>query len=622
MGKTGPLVRWLTAALAGMTLVAGCADVPTSGLLQHTALPAGGGGAQPGSHCCAVIFNSPAPGWSPSQIVQNFLLAGADFADHHAIARKYLTAAANRSWQPGPGPAVTVIADPGPRVTPAQRLFGSQGTEVVQISASELGQVSTSGQYVPAEGGQAQLNQTFTLQRVNRQWRIATLPSGGVNQPSNELLLTKDLFQLAYQPRNLYYLDLAGKGLVPDPVFVPVDSGDPAGDLVRALLVSPQRWLSGAVLSAFPPAAALAPHHPVQILPGSKTAVVDLSLPKSAVTGPSLAGMASQLVWTLTGSSYGSTAIQAVKLEVNGRVWTPPGASSAVLSRSRYPQPALEPPRREDLYFIASNGAARVFDSRRGISSAVPGQAGTGQVPLTSIAISPDQRYLAGISGAPGAVTLSTSSLSAAAKPHASASARALQIRMSGASISSVSWDRYDTLWAAGTSGGKPRVWMLKAAGGSPVTVGLPSGVRAVTALRVAPDGVRVAMVTRTRTSTGSGTETEVLLGAIVRADQVLVSSAGQIGADLHQPSALSWYDADHLLVVNQAASGPQLEVVPVDGDRSSYQGTEPDMTSIAAAGPRNSLFAGLQTGRLARSLGLSELWNQFAPGRAVTYPG
>jgi hypothetical protein len=605
-----------------MTLVAGCAAVPTSGLLQHTALPAGAGGAQQGTHCCAVIFNPPARGWSPSQMVENFLLAGADFADHHAIARKYLTAAASRSWQPGPGPAVTVIADPGPRVMPPQRLFGSQDTAVVDISASELGQVSTSGQYIPAEGGQAQLNQAFTLQRVNRQWRIATLPSGGVNQPSSELLLTKGLFQLAYQPRNLYYLDLAGKGLVPDPVFVPVDSGDPAGDLVRALLVSPQRWLSGAVLSAFPPATALAPHHPVQILPGSKTAVVDLSLPKSAATEPSLAAMASQLVWTLTSSSYGSAAIQAVKLQVNGRVWRPAGASSAVLSRSDYPQPALQPPGRENLYFIGSNGAARVLDSRLGSSSAVPGQAGTGQVPLTSIAISPDQRYLAGISGPPGAATLSTSSLSAAAKPHASASARALQIRMSGASISSVSWDRYDHLWAAGTSGGKPRVWMLAASGGKPVNVGLPSNIRAVTALRVAPDGVRVAMIATTSTSTGSGTDTEVLLGAIVRADQVVVSSAGQIGADLHQPSALSWYDADHLLVVNQAPSGPQLEVVPVDGDRSSYQGIEPDMTSIAAAGTRNSLFAGLQTGHLARSLGLSELWTQFAPGRAVTYPG
>ncbi len=65
--------------------------------------------------------------------------------------------------------------------------------------------------------------------------------------------------------------------------------------------------------------------------------------------------------------------------------------------------------------------------------------------------------------------------------------------------------------------------------------------------------------------------EPEVLLGAIVRAPgQVMLSTAGQIGADLTQPSALSWYDADHLLVVNQSASGPELEEVPVDGDRSS----------------------------------------------------
>jgi len=45
-------------------------------------------------------------------------------------------------------------------------------------------------------------------------------------------------------------------------------------------------------------------------------------------------------------------------------------------------------------------------------------------------------------------------------------------------------------------------------------------------------------------------------------------------------------------------------------------------MASIAAAGPDNPLFAGLQTGYLAKSVGLGELWDQFTPGRAVTYPG
>ncbi|HEX3389873.1 MAG TPA: LpqB family beta-propeller domain-containing protein [Streptosporangiaceae bacterium] len=615
------VLRWVLTVLVAVTLVAGCADVPTSGLLQHTGLPTGTGGDQQGTDCCGYIMTGPGPGSSPSQIVQGFLLASADFGNHHQIARQYLTTSASRSWQPGPGPAVTVVASP-PTVTPAPPPFGSRNTAVVEISAQQLGNVSSSGQYIQAETGQQELNQEFTLQKVDHQWRIATLPkksSAGVDQPSHELLLTKDLFQLAFQARNLYYLDPAGKNLVPDPVFVPVDSGDPVADLVRALLISPQGWLAGAVLSAFPPAATL--RHAVEILPGSKTAVVDLSLPKSATSTMSLAGMASQLVWTLTSSSYGAASIQAVKLEVNGKVWTPPGASSAVISPRSYPQPALQTPRPEKLYFLGSNGAARVLGTQGGSSTAVPGQAGTGQVSLTSIAVSRDQRYLAGIGGTPGAPTLYTSSLSAAAKPHASSATRALHIRMSGVSIASVSWDRDDNLWVAGSSGGKPRVWVLGAASGTPLSVGLPPHIRSVTALRVAPDGVRVAMLTSVNTS--NGPQKEVLLAAIERANaQVMLSSAGPVGADLTRPSALSWYDADHLLVVNQAPLGPQLEEVPVDGDRSSYQGIEPDMASIAAAGPHNGLFVGLQTGHLARSVGLGELWNQFAEGSAVTYPG
>ena len=613
------VLRWLPTVLVAVTLAAGCADVPTSGLLQHTGLPAGTGGEQQGMDCCGYIMTGPGPGASPSQIVQGFLLASADFGNHHEIARQYLTRAASRSWQPGPGPAVTVVASPL-TVTPAPPAFGSRNTAVVEISAQQLGNVSTSGQYIQAEAGQHQLNQEFTLQKVDHQWRIATLPkksSADVDQPSHELLLTKDLFQLAFQPRNLYYLDPAGKDLVPDPIFVPVNSGDPVADLVRALLIPPQGWVAGAVLSAFPPAATL--RRPVEILPGSKTAVVDLSLPKSATSTMSLAAMASQLVWTLTSSSYGSASIQAVKLEVGGRLWTPPGKDSAVISPRTYPQPALEPSAHEELYFLGNNGAARVLRAQGGGSSAVPGQAGTGQVPLTSIAISRDRRYLAGIGGA--GTTLYTSSLSAAAKPHASPAARALQSRMSGVSIASVSWDRNDNLWVAGSSGRKPKVWVLGASGGPPVSVGLPPHIRSVSALRVAPDGVRAAMLTSVRTA--NGPETEVLLAAIVRTnDQVMLSSAGQVGADLTGPSALTWYDADHLLVVNLGSSGPQLEEVPVDGDRSSSQSIEPGMVSIAAAGPGNGLFVSLQTGHLAKSVGLGELWNQFAEGSAATYPG
>ena len=115
-----PGLRWFLTALVAVTLAAGCADVPTSGLLQHTARPAGAGGEQQGSDCCGYIMTGPGPGSSPSQIVQGFLLASADFGNHHEIARQYLTRAASRSWQPGPGPAVTVVAG-RPRSRPPRR---------------------------------------------------------------------------------------------------------------------------------------------------------------------------------------------------------------------------------------------------------------------------------------------------------------------------------------------------------------------------------------------------------------------------------------------------------------------------------------------------------------------
>lgn len=617
-GRTA--ARVLIAALVMAFLAAGCAAVPTSGLMQTTNLPSGSGGVQQGSDCCGLIMSPPASGWGPAQMVLNFILASADFRDHHAIARHYLTPAASRAWLPGPGPAVTVIAKP-PKLVFEHLPVSEPDSAVVQISVQELGRVTASGQYVPARGGEVTHQQEFGLQRVHHQWRIANLPSSGQSQPSNdqtsnELLLTKDLFQLAYQPRNLYYLDPAGKQqLVPDPVFVPVDTADPANDLVRALLPSPQGWLAPGVLSAFPPAAR--PARPVSVPPGSKTAIVDLSMPKSAVTNANLSQMSAQLVWTLTSTSYGSTPIQAVKLVVNGRAWIPPGASSAVQSQHNYPQPALQPSGHQSLYFLTTEGAARKLTGSGTSSAALPGGAGTGQVRLTSIAVSPDGHYLAGLAGPPRAATLYTEDLAAAAKQHADAAARALHSRLSGVRLTSVSWDRHDDLWVAGAVGGRVKIWVLPAGGGAPMHVGLPAHTGPITALRVAPDGVRLALITRV----ASGPQ--VWLTAIVKTnDQFTLSTAAQIGADLVAPSALSWYDADHLVVVNQATADPQLEEVPVDGDRSSYQGIQPDMASIAAAGPKYPLFATLQTGHLTRSVGLGELWTQVLSGHAATYPG
>ena len=564
-------------------------------------------------------MNGPHDGWSPAQVVVNFILASADFFDHRAVAREYLTRAANASWQPGPGPAVTVIAQP-PTPGPTSFPFGSP-TADVQIRVQVLGQVTASGQYIPKPGRQAEQQQGFTLAKVHGQWRIARLPTGGDGRISHELLLTKDLFQLAYQPRDLYYLDPSGKHLVPDPVFVPVDTTSLASDLVNALRASPQGWLADGVLSAFPPSAHLL--RPVEVPPGSRTAIVSLGLPRADATQSSLAQISAQLVWTLTSPGFHTSAISAVKLYVNGKAWTPPGADDAVQSRGDYPQPALNPAAGQNLYFLTAGGAARVLRGLGPASFPVPGVAGTGATPLSGIAVSPDQRYLAGVAGPASAATVYTEDLAAAARQHASVSARGLRAQLTGVTVSALSWDSGDNLWIAGSQHGRARVWVLSAVGGAPVSVALPAGAKQVSALRVAADGVRAAMIV----NTASGHQ--VLLAAIVRAAasvrteaQVTLSAATQVGADLSAPIALSWYDADHLLVVNASAAGTEVEEVPVDGDRSSYYGIEPGMEAIAAAGSRNSVFAGLQTGYLAKTVGLGELWSQFVPGHDPVFPG
>ncbi|HTT50600.1 MAG TPA: LpqB family beta-propeller domain-containing protein [Streptosporangiaceae bacterium] len=606
-----PLLRWLVAVLAGLATVAGCAEVPVSGPLQSTKLPAGAGAAQQGQNCCGVVMSPPKPGWNPVQIVQFFILASADYGQGHAIARQYLTAAASSAWQPGPGPAVTVISQPPTVSSVLPPQLNSQKTSIVEITANELGAVNATGQYIPAPDGQKTLTQRFGLRQVNGQWRIDSLP--GTARLSRELLLTKDFFELAYQPRNLYYFDPSYKNLVPDPVFLPVGAADPATVLVNALLADPQGWLDGAAFSGFPAGTRVVR---VQIPPGGKTAIVDLSMPRTAATRTTLGEMSAQLVWTLTSTSYGARSIQAVKLEVNGRAWTPPGTGGPVQDRTNYPQPALQPTSRQNLYYLTSSGAARVLLGHGTASAPVPGQAGTSEIPLSSIAISPDQHYLAGIGGS-AAGALYTSDLAAAAQPRATQSARALQLRLTGMKISAVSWDDHDNLWVAGSIHGQPAVRMLQARGGEPATVTLPSQIQQISALQVAPDGVRVAMIV----STKSGSQ--VLLAAIVQsANQASLSSAGQLGVDLTVPSALSWYDADHLLVVDQGADDPQLNEVPVNGGRSTVQSIEPGMISITAAGPKNSLYASLQNGGVARSTGLGELWSPWLAGRDATYPG
>jgi len=312
-------------------------------------------------------------------------------------------------WRPGS--EVTILAGTPSVYQQPGRLAGQNSRANVVVGWQELATLNGSGQYRASPSGEAARTQTFTLEAVKGQWRIDSLPPTGNGDVSRELLLPIVLFRLDYAPRNLYFYAQPHTLLVPDPVFVPVESSDLVTTLVNDLRQDPNGWLENAAVTAFPPEAQV---RKVQVLPGppgSKTAIIDIGLPRK--TPPAtVQAMAAQLVWTLTSPAYSPPLIQAVKLKINGHLWTP-ASGDAVQSLADYSGYIPRGRRDANLYYVSPTGAVRMF-GKEVHSVPVAGQAGTGQVQLSKIAISPDGHNLAGIAGP--ATTVYTEDLAAAAR--------------------------------------------------------------------------------------------------------------------------------------------------------------------------------------------------------------
>ncbi len=376
----------LIGAVLVAALAAGCATIPSSGPVGSAPTPAPPAGGAAGS---GLIVKGPQGGWQPEQVVSGFLLASASFAHNHAVAREYLTPHASKSWQPGA--KVTILRQTPTAYQSSGRLSGQGGRASVVVNWQQLATLNGSGEYI-AGSGDVQTAQTFGLVSVKGQWRIDVLPTTGNGKVSRELLLPSFLFRLDYAPRNLYFYGQPDKLLVPDPVFVPVQSTDLVTTLVNGLRQNPNGWLENAAVTAFPPGAQLRKVQVVPGPPGSKSAIVDIGLPAHTPQS-TVEAMAAQLVWTLTSPAYSPPLIQAVKLKINGRPW--PGPGDAVQALPDYWRYIPRPSRNENLYYVTSKGAVRMF-GRQARSVTVPGQAGTGQEPLSKIAVSAGGRYLAG----------------------------------------------------------------------------------------------------------------------------------------------------------------------------------------------------------------------------------
>jgi Lipoprotein LpqB beta-propeller domain/Sporulation and spore germination len=592
------VVRRLAGAMLALVIagsMAGCVSMASGGpVLSYTVTQGPGGQSQ---HYQQIYAQPPGNGWTPEAIVTGFLTASASFANHQQVAREYMTPQASRAWNPNW--SATVFSK-GPSATAAVYAgTGTRKTAEVEVTGTVQANLSGSGSYaVPsasAAGGPPGIPPTFDLVKVHGQWRISKAPT--------TLLLTSDLFKVDYQLRNLYFFDPTGRYLVPDPIYVPLQAtpADLMNGLVHDLISPPRDWLQDATRSAFP----VGTTRIGDVALDGGTAAVNLGGAIAKASADVMQQVSSQLLWTLSGSGQGGPAVQSVELYLNGKPWIPRGSQENPVQRQSVYQPPIGASRM--FYYLDGAGNLLRRDGTAGKPAKVA-HVGTG---YTQIAVSPHSHYLAALRG--GALYIGP--------------VGGKVVKRDGGGYTTISWDPNDNLWATTSDS----VVMVRGDArpdqpqGQPVTVTVvdPYGNQAsgpFTALRVAPDGVRVAIIVG---------GTDLNFGAIdwqagVRAGQVmtrivlspfLVAATGTTTF-----STVTWYGPDNVITFGEP--GPALTEYPVNGGSSTSIPPLPRIKSITASS-NSALIAGLAKGGMMADASLTGSWmtiqgNGFSPA----YPG
>src|SRR5690348_2733105 len=646
---------------AAAASVAGCVGMPNSG--SPGTVGASPRDTTPDSDFIVAIPAGPQKGWNPAEIVQGFLNASISYPGYQDIAREYLVSAPGKAtWDPGWSVKVVDRVD-----VPNDAVYSQdRKTATVDVTGQVRASFNGSGQYVGAQEGHAGTqsggsgdqvaDQRFTLTKVNGEWRITNAPEFTFR------MLNQYDFGKVYRAQDLYFFDSTDQVLVPDAVFVPAGTSPTSlvGNLVSALLNNPQpQWLQSQN-SQTPPAGTAFPAHTkiLGVTVDGATATVNLGGPAASATAGIRQQMATQLVWTLTGQNGAGPSgtgtppnIQAVQMEINGKPWSPsaaicPGTGTSGQSpaqklsmyRCKNPYPAAT----SSAFYYAASGQAWVRcapqsqvmtgnvgvvqplfgktclaalkpscqDSVQASATAPPPSQQHQEPALTMVTVSPDGKYVAGYSPQGKSLTVWASNQ---AKPAST---------MPMSNVTAIVWDRRDYLWV--TQGNATTMIVQTSSSGHPI---VNQFTGKILGLGIAPDGVRVAAIVQTDTGP------EVELAAIDSAapgsgqpvapfNRTSIGPTVQLGANVPSPVALTWYDADDLLVLGGAGSQTSLWEVPVDGQPATkLPGELPGAISITAnnaqsgGSAQNVLVAGLTNNGLVVSAGLAGPWQPLGSG-------
>ncbi|MFS0700857.1 LpqB family beta-propeller domain-containing protein [Cellulomonas sp. 179-A 4D5 NHS] len=561
----------LVLVLPVLWVLSACVAMPTSGGVEVGDVEVTDAGP-----AVVPLADRPAPDADPQAIVVGFLKAsqagfsrdprrGGDFG----AAREYLAGDARASWRP----RESVVLYP----TSSSPTFTVVNETQVQVTLSVAARIDADGRYAEA-APDAEESFTFDLVRDSSdQWRIAGLEDGVVLDESN--------FENLFGSASLYFLTPDDASLVPETRWFPLRNI--ATSIVRELLEGPSPWLRDSVRSAIPEGVELTPET-VPVDETDSTASVGLTEAAALTDSAERARMIAQIE-----ASLAIPGVRAVEVTAGG---VPLTASAAEVGRGVDSDGVLEVVS-EDKVVQLKNGellplpAAPDF-SARGVHDVARNERGNVRVALSDAG----DLVRLGVGDEPPATILG------------------------GPGLLAPSVDRLGWTWT-GRSGPAGLLTAVRADGQlADVSVPWLAG-RSVTAVRVARDGARVAVLS-------TGTDGLALdVAGVVRDASGGPLQLGEplgTGATLVDASELVWVDDATLGVLGRSgvATSGAYHLVPLSGRTRMLPALE-DAVAIAGGKGQRSLYVATSDARLFWLPGVNASWTEVATGvRDPYFPG
>jgi hypothetical protein len=593
--------------VCAVLLLAGCASMPSSGEVRKVG-EGDGQRADAGSQM-RVFGIPPHSGESPSEIVSGFMEATTSGEADFATAKKYLTRAASQQWNPLA--KIMVLTGAG-RPSEDAGTSRKEGYTTVTLTGTKTATVDGKHAYWPEQGN---FQTSIHLVRQNNEWRIDELQDG--------LVLSEQDFQRIYHSVNMYYFaDLGSdvqrtggvqKTLVADPVYLRNQLQDPLVSTVSTLLGGPTDWLSPVVTSAVPAGVRLSDKdsdHGVSI-DDSQHLKVHLDAHANQFGGPRCTDFAAQLYATVQAQASAKLAAVDV-LRADGSTACTLGSTEA----QTYGPENLVGPATHQYYIDSDQHRLRELTADTTKADPVTGPFGANKANLDSVAVRRDEQMAAGVRS--NGRQLVVSSLINDEQFHAPVVSSAVKD-----GLSTPSWDGFGDLWVADRNPAAPKLMVLTNGDGQPSTVTVPGLNGRIESLRVASDGVRIALVVEQ-----NGVRT-LQLGRIGRGGTLDKPEFSVTGLRPLTPpgegvASFSWAGPSRLVVVLGSEQGgvQQIQYVSTDGSAAPALEGISEASSVAASENPSSPLLASYNGSVYR-LPADGNWSQVTPkGGSPVYPG